>query len=213
MFRNNKKIKECRKKGASYLCKKEICNMDKESIKALKKDLIKARELLSEEEKKNKDYKDLPTYGLFVCDDGMVIGKPTNKGSIDILFFDSLITDKDEIVISQKLENYIEDKKNKIKLKKADPKLIDNISKVLELISINDEEKSPNIYKIDNIREFKLIDNNKIYAFNEPSKNKSNIGIVYNIETNWMVSFLQNDQPNENGQFIEAQFLETYLKG
>ena len=28
---------------------------------------------------KKNDEKELPTYGLFVCDDGMVMGKPTRK--------------------------------------------------------------------------------------------------------------------------------------
>ena len=155
MFGNNKKIKECRKQGASYLCKKEVCNLDLEAIEIMKNDLIQARGLLPENLRKTNDEKELPTYGLFVCDDGMVMGKPTRRGNIKILFFDPIFTDNGELVTSQTLEDYIEDKKNKVKFKKAEKRLVDNVYKVLESISSKTKEY-PKIYMIENIYKFDL---------------------------------------------------------
>lgn len=216
MFQNNKKIKQCIKEGASYLCKKEICNLNSESIQLLKNDLIQARSLLSNEIKQSNDSIDLPTYGLFVCDDGMIIGKPTKKGSVRILFFNPLFTDKGEIVTSQRLEDYIEDKRNKLKLKKAEKKVVQGIENVLELISSKNTE-TPKVYKIDNIYNFNLDESHKdnIYAFKK-IKSKSdddvnNIGIVYNVCNEWMVSFFKADKLNSKGQFVEAQILKSYL--
>lgn len=217
MFRNNKKIKECRKQGASYLCKKEICNLDSDAIDIMKNDLIQARGLLSENLRKTNDEKELPTYGLFVCDDGMVMGKPTKSGNIKILFFDPIFTDNGELVTSQTLEDYIEDKRNKVKLKKAEKRLVDNVYKTLESISSKSKE-NPKIYMIDNIYKFDLKNSqkDKIYAFKKLQKKSnddpSNIGLVYNTGKEWMVSFLKSDKLNKNGQFVEAQLLELYLK-
>lgn len=217
VFRNNKKIKQCRKEGASYLCKKEICNLNKDSIQLLKNDLIQARDLLSDEIKKYKDDIKLPTYGLFVCDDGMIIGKPTKRGDIKVLFFNPVFTDKGEVVTSQRLENYIDDKKHKIKHKKADQKLVEGVHKVLESISSKSSE-SPKVYTIDNIYDFNLEETSKntIYAFkkikNKADDDISNIGIVYNTCDEWMVSFFKADKLNNKGQFVEAQILRNYLK-
>lgn len=217
MFGNNKKIKECRKKGASYLCKKEIFNLDLDAINIMKNDLIQARGLLSENLRKTNDEKELPTYGLFVCDDGMVIGKPTKVGNIKILFFDPIFTYNGELVTSQTLESYIEDKRNKVKLKKAKKRLVDNVYKVLESISSKTKE-DPKIYIIENIYKFDLknASRDKIYAFKKLQKKSnddpSNIGLVYNTGKEWMVSFLKADKLNKHGQFVEAQLLELYLK-
>ena len=216
MFRNKKKIKECIKQGALYLSKKEILNLDKSAIDRIKEDLIQARGLLSEDLRKTNDNKKLPTYGMFVCDDGIVIGKPTKAGYIKILFFSPIFTDNEELVTSQKLENYIEDKINKVKFKKAKKRLVDNVYKVLESISSKYNEK-PKIYNIENIYkfDFKNANRDKIYAFKKfPKKSNddsSNIGLVYNIDKEWIVSFLKSDRLNKNGQFVQAQLLNKYL--
>ena len=216
MFRNSKKIKECIKQGALYLSKKEILNLDKSAIDRIKEDLIQARGLLSEDLRKTNDNKKLPIYGMFVCDDGIVIGKPTKVGYIKILFFSPIFTDNEELVTSQKLENYIEDKRNKVKFKKAEKGLVDNVYKVLESISSKYNEK-PKIYNIENIYkfDFKNASRDKIYAFKKfPKKSNddsSNIGLVYNVDKEWIVSFLKSDRLNKNGQFVQAQLLNKYL--
>lgn len=217
MLLNNKKIRECRKQGASYLCKKEICNLDRDAISLMKNDLIQARELLPDNLRRSTDEKELPTYGLFVCDDGMVMGKPTKRGYIKILFFEPIFTDNGELVTSQRLEEYIDNKKNKVKFKKADKRIVESVNNILASISSKTDE-SPKIYMIENIYKFDLHSANKekIYAFKKiqkrPDDDASNIGLVYNTGKEWMISFLKSDKLNKNGQFVEAQLLNCYLK-